>query len=75
MEQHAEPRNRPTESTDLDREQRQNCRERTVFSKLVLEQLDIHKRKMKCRELPGGPVVSTLCFYSRGNGFDAWLGN
>ena len=47
MEQHAEPRNRPTWSTDLDRAQRQNCRERTVLSKAALEQLDIHKQKKR----------------------------
>ena len=45
MEQHAEPRNRPTWSTDHDREQRQNCRERTVFSNMALEQLASTSKK------------------------------
>ena len=26
-------------------------------------------------EIPGGPVVRTLRFHCRGDGFDPWLGN
>ena len=31
--------------------------------------------KTKIRDFPGGPVVKTLCFHCRGQGFDPWLGN
>ena len=26
-------------------------------------------------DIPGGPVIKTLCFHCRGHGFDPWLGN
>ena len=41
----------------------------------------IHKQKMNCfktfyyGEFPGGPVVWTLSFHCRRQGFDPWLGN
>ena len=29
---------------------------------------------IQSRDFPGGPEVKTLCFQSRGHGFDFWLG-
>ena len=33
------------------------------------------RRKVLCREFPGGPVAKTLCSRYRGAGFDPWSGN
>ena len=35
----------------------------------------VYELKLIRRDFPGGPVVKTLCFQSRGYGFDFWLGN
>ena len=33
-----------------------------------------HTFKVELQDFPGGPVVKTLHFHSRGHGFDPWLG-
>ena len=36
---------------------------------------DLSTQVLLPRELPGGPVVRTLCFHCRGHGFDPWSRN
>ena len=33
------------------------------------------KKKKKCREFPGDPVVRTLSFHCKGCSFNSWSGN
>ena len=42
---------------------------------LISKALTVMLPKESCRDFPCGPVIKTLCFHCRGNGFAPWSGN
>ena len=52
----------------------ENTSDSTEFSYLLVDGCPrTNVEKFKFWECPGGPVVRTPCFHSRGHGFDPWL--